>query len=324
MNLEFKEQIWKGQFKPTEESAEFEDKVRTAYGLTHRYDSARLLIGRSLAEPKPPDPLPVSTKFFKTSIPGEALFGSELDLWLCALIMDGKLSSTSSFDDFRGLVEAHWARGCQLLRSELEQLGNNEIKLIARLADMLPESDGSVEIPFGSNTTGDVTEIRLGVGSVSHTYPANKPVDFVLNGPGTPPHIALMGAVGKGKTTTGVQMALSLIAKAQIPFLFIDPKGEFVANGRAIGPFSVLGNSVQAVEVGSQVVPLDFLPSAESPSQRIAKAAMRLRDTIALCCQSPGDLQKDLLRTAIQSVIQEGQDHRVGNDQGSLSTPTDE
>ena len=58
MNLEFKEQVWKAQFKATEESAAFEEKLRTAYGLTYRYEAARLLIGRSLAEPPRPDPLP--------------------------------------------------------------------------------------------------------------------------------------------------------------------------------------------------------------------------------------------------------------------------
>lgn len=92
MSHEFKEQVWKGQFKPTEESAEFEDKLRRFFGLTSRYDSARLLIGRSLAELHPPDPLPSGTKFFKNPIPGELLFGIEIDVWLCALILDGKLS----------------------------------------------------------------------------------------------------------------------------------------------------------------------------------------------------------------------------------------
>ena len=58
MNLEFKEQVWKAQFKSTEESAAFEDKLRTAYGLQYRYEAARLLIGRSLAEPRLRDRCP--------------------------------------------------------------------------------------------------------------------------------------------------------------------------------------------------------------------------------------------------------------------------
>jgi hypothetical protein len=107
MNLEFKEQVWKAQFKSTEESAAFEDNIRKAFGLQYRYEAARLLIGRSLAEPNAPDPLPNGTKFYNKPIPGEYLFGDYDDLWLCALIVDGKLSPTATVDDFRSLVEAH-------------------------------------------------------------------------------------------------------------------------------------------------------------------------------------------------------------------------
>ena len=115
MNLEFKEQVWKAQFKSTEESAAFEDNIRKAFGLQYRYEAARLLIGRSLAEPTSPDPLPGGTKFHKP-IPGEYLFGDYDDLWLCALIIDGKLSPSATVDDFRSLVEAHWARGHRLVK----------------------------------------------------------------------------------------------------------------------------------------------------------------------------------------------------------------
>lgn len=44
---------------------------------------------------------------------------------------------------------------------------------------------------------------------------------------------------------------------------------------------------------------------------KIARAAMRLRDTLVLCCKAPGDLQKDLLRTAIESVITDGTDRNL-------------
>jgi hypothetical protein len=220
-----------------EESAAFEDKLRTAYGLAYRYEAARLLIGRSLAEPSRPDPLPRDTKFHSRAIPGENLFGTDDDLWLSALILDGQFGADATVDDLRALTEAHWARGYDLVRDELDRCGGNEIKLVQRLAEWLPEPGGAADggvVP----ATGVAGEIRLKVGSVSRTHPADKPVDFLLNAPGIPPHIALMGAIGKGKTTTGVQIALELTAQARIPFLFIDPKGEFVADGRPIGPFA--------------------------------------------------------------------------------------
>src|SRR5262245_4463685 len=121
MNHDFREKVWKAQFTPTEDSADFEQRLRTAFGLGSRYESAQLLIGRSLAERTPPDPIAPVTKFFKTPISGEVLFGEDLDLWMCALVLDGKLNPTSTVDDFRNLVEAHWARGFTLIRDELDR-----------------------------------------------------------------------------------------------------------------------------------------------------------------------------------------------------------
>ena len=95
MNLDFKEKVWKAQFTPTEGSADFEQRLRTAFGLSSRYESAQLLIGRSLAERTPPEPLVSATKYFKTPISGEALFGEDLDIWICALVLDGKLNPAS-------------------------------------------------------------------------------------------------------------------------------------------------------------------------------------------------------------------------------------
>jgi hypothetical protein len=309
MNLEFKEQVWKAQFKSTEESAAFEDKLRTAYGLTYRYEAARLLIGRSLAEPSRPDPLPRDTKFNSRAIAGENLFGADDDLWLSALILDGQFGPDATVDDLRALTEAHWARGYELVREELVRCGGDEMKLVQRLAEWLPESGVAIDAPF-MPASGVAGEIRLKVGSVSRTHPGDKPVDFVINAPGVPPHLALMGAIGRGKTTTGVQIALELVRQARIPILFIDPKGEFVADGRPIGPFAGLSN-IGAMEVGTDPLPLDFLPRADTAPMKIARAAMRLRDTLVLCCKSPGDLQRDLLRTAIESVINSGGDRNL-------------
>lgn len=313
MNRQFKEQVWRTSFNPTAASVAFEEKLKAAYGMKYRYDSARLLIGRSLAEPTPPDPVPKEGKTTKKSIPGENLFGENDDLWICALVLDGRLGLDSTLSDFRDLVEAHWARGYRLVKDELEASNEDELRLAQRLADLLPENGIATPTIGGEMAGGKAGEIRLKVGTISETHPGGKPVDFVLNGPGSPPHIALMGAVGKGKTTTGVQVAMELADKAQIPFLYIDPKGEFVEDGKLQGAFTGMDGSVKAVEVGTNPVPLDFLPPADAPHQTIARAAMSLRDTIMLCCKSPGDLQQDLLRTSLESLIEEGADHSLEN-----------
>ena len=68
-----------------------------------------------------------------------------------------------------------------------------------------------------------------------------------------------MGAICKGKTTPGVQIAPELATQARIPFLFTDPKGEFVADGRPIAPFAALPN-FGAMEVGTDPVDAKLQP----------------------------------------------------------------
>jgi hypothetical protein len=187
------------------------------------------------------------------------------------------------------------------------------VKLLQVLADLLPESGlGTSVAPTGGAKAGSNAEIQLHVGNVSKSLETGREVSFCLNGPGIAPHIALMGAIGKGKTTTGIQIAMELVEKARIPLLFIDPKGEFVRNGRVVGPLENLGQRISGIEVGTKPLPLDFLPMSTAQSQKIARASMRLRDTVAMCCKSVGDLQKDLLRTAIQDVIQAGGERSLG------------
>jgi len=91
MNLEFKEKVWKAGFRPTLECEVFEDRLRGKLGLTNKYDSAQLALGRSLAEPTSPEPVRVSPEQRgKTTIAGEYLFGDEIDVWMSAFAIDGQ------------------------------------------------------------------------------------------------------------------------------------------------------------------------------------------------------------------------------------------
>jgi DNA sulfur modification protein DndE len=301
MNLSFKEQIWKGGFRPTAQSEAFEDKLRAKLGLTAKYDSARLSIGRSLCETDPPEPVRLSNDERGKPIAGEYLFGDEIDLWMSIIAIDGHLGESATPDDFRALVEAHWMRGAKLLQNEFEDCGEDEIRFVTRLADLLPSNFGSKV--SGEFSTGVSGEIKLKVGTVSRTYPGDEPITFSINSPGTAPHIALMGKNGSGKTTTGVQIAVEISNKARIPILFIDPKGEFVSGGDAIGALSDGLAEIRAIEVGKDAIPLNFLPDPSVGNASITQAAMQFRDSIALCCNNPGDIQQDLLRTAVEKVI---------------------
>jgi DNA sulfur modification protein DndE len=313
MNVEFKESVWKGQFRPTEQTFEVEEKIRTKLGFGTRYEPARLMIGRSLCEPTSPAPVPANAKFAKP-IPGEHLFGDRIDLWLSTLLIDGGLRASATVDDFRVLVEAHWARGAALLIDEMDHVQGDDVRLALRLSELLPDEGSGAPGERPAQIGGSQDEIHLKVGAISVSFDDNAPVDFILNGPGTSPHIALMGGSGKGKTTTAIQMAKQLVEAARVPFLFIDNKGEFVEDGRLTGALSTINSEVHAIEVGSSTIPLDFLPSPDVGDVSLKIACGRLRDAIALACPNAGPAQKSMLQDAIAGVASK----KTGRDLGAV------
>ncbi len=302
MNRQFKDQVWKASYRPLAEYAEFDDRLRSKMGLQNRYESARIALGYSLALSTPPQPLSAGTLFGK-GIAGEHLFGEEIDLWICVFLLDGGLGVSARFDDFRDLVEAHWSRGLQLLKEDFEQCNEDETKLLRKISsDYLPE-EGEECLSQKGFSSMHAGELRLKVGPISRTYPGGEAVEFILNAQGTSPHIALMGKTSSGKTTTAVHIAKQIVDETNIPMLMIDPKGEFVEGNKLVGRLENLNATVGVIEVGIEPIPLDFLPDPSVGSVSVQNAAMQLRDSIVLCCKGAGNLQQDLLRTAIEHVI---------------------
>lgn len=299
MNSEFRQSIWKGLFKPTENAVFVEEKLSPKLGLTKRYEAAQLMVGRSLVEPKAP--LPVGDMKTGKPIPGENLFGEQIDLWISILIMDGQLGIGATLDDFRGLVEAHWARGAELLLQDWEHSREDHVLFARRLAELLPERvAGGSGRTLGETSAG---QLILRVGAVSLSYPAGEAVAFELNGPATSPHIALMGRSGSGKTTTGVNLVGQIIEQSAAPFLFIDPKGEFVEDGAIRGAMADMRAPPNGIEVGVQPIPLDFSPDPAGGRVAMQNAARQLCDTVAKCCRSVGDVQRARLLRVIEGCF---------------------
>ena len=169
-------------------------------------------------------------------IPGEQLFGDEIDLWMSIIAMDGQLGLAATPDDFRSLVEAHWARGARLLQQDFEECGEDDVRFVTRLAELLPSSHGGGRSNISQpSVTG---EIKLKVGSVSRTFSGEEPVDFCINGQGAAPHIALMGKNGSGKTTTGVQIAIQIVKSRARPHAVHRPEGRICfRNGQPSGSY---------------------------------------------------------------------------------------
>jgi len=309
MNLEFKEAVWKGLFKPTQEAQELEDKLRAKFGLAHRYDAARLMLGRSLAEPNPPPALPDSPS--GKPLPGELLFGDDLDLWLSAMILDANLGEGAVVENLRSHIEAHWSRGAKLVRQDWDDCEGDAARLIMRLAEFLPEGGGAT--PITNKGAAHPGEIRVKLGPVSQTFEGNEPVDYCLNGPGNSPHLALMGRTRSGKTTTGIQMAHSIVEQSHAPILIIDPQGTFITDGKLNEKFPSWPVDIQPLEVGLNPIPIDFLPAANVGHVAIQNAAMTLRDSICQCCKSPGNLMQSRLLQSIEQVITTGDNRSLNS-----------
>src|SRR6266487_674633 len=100
MDLQFKENVMRGVFRPTLEAEKFETRLREILGLRHKYESARLSIGRSLAQHETLEPVADGVER-GTEIHGQQVFGEEIDLWLAAMILDGRLGADATANNFR-------------------------------------------------------------------------------------------------------------------------------------------------------------------------------------------------------------------------------
>lgn len=306
MDYEFLQAIESAGFSPTEEASIAESELMPRLGMKHRYEAAQLMLGRSLVEPQLPASLPQGCKLGK-AIKGGQLFGEHTSLWLSLFVLDGRLGNSASTEAFRDLVQAHWARGAELLLKDWEHSRKDRALFAKRLAELLPEgasrpaSSGS-----SSGTTSALGPIQVKPGSIGVTHPAAEPVSFVLNGPGVSPHIALMGKSGSGKTVTGVQVLRQIVEQSGAPFLLIDPKGEFVVSGRLSDKFPAFRTPPNIVEVGKAPIPLDFSPDPSQGRMEAQKAARQLTETITKCCRGAGQIQKDRLRIIIEAAFAEG------------------
>lgn len=301
MNHEFKDAIAHAGLRPTSVAKELEDTLRRLFGWKHRYQPARLAIGRSLSEGSAP-PMPGDIDF-ATSIPGNTLFGDrDLDTWLTILITDGNLAPDASPSHLKTAIEAHWHNGALLLRDDLETCKHDRAAFVRRLANLLPDTVITNAEQSASFTAKSGGGVNVKIGSISKSIETGEAVSVNLTEQSTSPHMALMGKTRRGKTYTAVQIADSVVHQSGAPLLFIDPKKEYVENGKLSTSWP--GNHIQpeVIRVGQYPIPLDFLPMPGIGTQAIGAAAVRLGESIANCCQGAGAVQRSYLRDAIAAV----------------------
>lgn len=305
MNRDLRDAIARAGFFPTQDAVKLEDEIRTRIGLTNRYETARLAIGRSLAESDSPGAVDRDKLKGNISIPGETLFGKEIDLWISAIVLHNQFDESASVQDFRQVVEAHWARGSKLLGEHWETCERDKAKFVQALSLFLPAASGVGSFRKLAPGKCDGMDVRLKVGPISRSLSGAEEIEFSLNSSGVSPHIALMGKTRTGKTTTGIQMLGQIVSQVEAPFLIIDPKGEFTSESALEARLGFAPQNCRVIEVGEESIPLDFLPRTSFGTLNLKSEAMVLRDSITLACKASGDVQSNLLRVAIERVLQD-------------------
>jgi DNA sulfur modification protein DndE len=310
-----REAIWGQDYNLSLFAKDFEDRfteaLQTSLGLTskpRRYEILRLFLGRSIYESSKDFNQDKNKVLFKERpIKGEFLFGNEdISTWASIIVIDGQLTHHAAMSDFKNRVEMHLDRGARLINNDLEEHSMGVITWLKLYSRRLSTKSSVMTIHSSKN------EVVLRLGEVSQLFPSKKSVEFSLNRVGKPPHIALMGATSKGKTTTGIQMAKQIVDQSSIPILLIDPKGEFVQNGKLSSSIAKWNNaSITPIQAGEIPIPLDFLPNSGIGDTGIQNAAMRFRDSLAMCCRSVGDLQRNRIHQVIENIMRDDSDRSL-------------
>lgn len=296
-------------FRTSKSADEINSRFLQHLGLTHRYEPARLAIGRSLSLDDQPNYDPVSNGDMGKAIKGENLFGSGGDLatWV-ALVIEHKKSGELTKKEFQQLIAAHWHRGINLLWREWKTNDQNFDKFLIRLMERagLRIGEGEIHIPAGENdehTPENLTPypIDLMIGDPSIDIRNNEKITWRINGRGNSPHIAIMGTLGTGKTQLAMNMLQQIkdTDKNASVLLFDMGKGDIAEDTRLVEDLKA-----QVISVPTMPVPLDVLKLPDRTDATINDVALRFRESFSgVSPNRLGGVQTDTLRDATIRVL---------------------
>ena len=289
-------------FRTTREADDICDDLTQKLGWDHRYVAARLAIARSLSLPSPPPSLSETTSIeMALPIRGLQLFGEGVvqATWF-ALITQHEGGQGLTKKSLQSIVSAHWQRGATLLQKDYDSSEKDLAKFItklAELADFVGEPHETNEQPSLYELIGSV---KIPVGELSRDIQTEELVEFIPNGSGSSPHVAIMGGVGSGKTRTAIHILKSIRNIGNLPLLAFDFKGDLSAKLSEIFNAELLNPPVNPV-------PLDVLYTPENEETIIKTSAQRIRDSIlSIKSSRHGGVQSNLLREAVVKTLKLG------------------
>jgi DNA sulfur modification protein DndE len=177
------------------------------------------------------------------------------------------------------LIKLHVERGLRHFKREYERLNRRGDELMLHLFEQcspqlqMPADLISKILPPSADVDNFSVSIELG-----RDRKSGKVLVHRLNGPGSAPHIAIMGRNGTGKTRTAISFLSRLVSSSSysIPFLIFDyAKGDIAANKSFVDEIKAV-----VVSLPGNPIPLAPLSLPYRDEHAVHLAARRFRDTI--------------------------------------------
>jgi DNA sulfur modification protein DndE len=301
-------------FRTSRAADEINGRLMSKLGQRNRNVVARLAIARSLAVVDPPSPIPADEADEEGGvIKGVNLFGDELAPWVSLLVERSELPEPST-KELQDLVARHWRRGVHLLNDEWKECHDEFDRFILQLAGRggLREGGGPLPVNFGPEGTfvPKAVPVTLTLGSPGIDVQTQQPVQWLLNGRGNSPHIAVMGTLGTGKTRLAMEMLRQARRQTGCPIILFDmAKGDLAADQDLIREIGA-----EVIRAPGAPVPLDVLYTPDTSGPEVTNAAMRFRESFQrVTANAPGGAQLDALRDAAQRALSGARPVRISD-----------
>lgn len=290
------------EFRTSEAAAKKNDVLMKKLGTGHRYGPARLALALSLAKKSNPAPLS-DTK--GNGIRGQALFGNDAPAWIALVTQHAKRDISKQ--EFSTAIAEHWSRGIDELLQMWKGAEGDLEKFITALAEKsgvpVAGSPTPATAPKVSGKAFSPGPINLRIGDFATGAKKGQPMNWAINSPGHPPHIAVMGAPNTGKTRLALNFAESLRAQSGCAtFVFDMGKGDIAGDVQ-------FRNSIGAevIDCRENPIPLDILHVAnKGDNTTIQDTASRFCDSVRFVTQGTiGPVQMNRLRRAAVEVLAE-------------------
>lgn len=257
---------------------------------------ARAALGYSLSLEAHPEEMRYDSE--GTEFQEKVFFGAD-EGPLLALLRQ-RIGSVPEPEDVGTLIKAHVERGLRHFDAEFQRLNRRGdeflLYLIGQSTSSVPVSSSHLLELLPPTPEAESFLVRMELGT---DLRSGQVAEHVLNGPGSAPHVAIMGRNGTGKTRTGLQLLSGIrgFASYPIPFLIFDyAKGDIASN-------QVFADATEStvISMPDDCIPLAPLSIPARDEHAVQMAARRFRDTICSIVRL-GAIQKDRCLSLIRQL----------------------